>query len=158
MLKSLSINPDFNLSKKVLGAPSSPYTFFSKNKARSNLYFPLKYFCGFIDISSFNFACGNVPGKPFQCLHYFHPQCVTNWKTWGLTIGKCFGPRNACFYCESKMCITYNDLYDHVWYLDGTVTKSNSNERSRIDLDSNVTASTSSVIVPNNPYPNPNHI
>ena len=49
------------------------------------------------------------------------------------------------------MCITYNDLYDYECNLDGTVTKSNSNKRSRIGLDSNVATSTSSVIVPNRP-------
>ena len=38
---------------------------------------------------------GDIPGaKPFQYLHYFHPQCVNNWKAWGLTIGNRSGPLN----------------------------------------------------------------
>ena len=56
---------------------------------------------------------GLLGAKQFQCLHYFHPQFVTNWKTWGLTIGKRSGPLNLCFFCGSKLCIQYNDLYDY---------------------------------------------
>ena len=29
---------------------------------------------------------GGLPlAKPFQCLHYFHPKCIANWKEFGLT-------------------------------------------------------------------------
>ena len=42
---------------------------------------------------------GGIPvAKPFQCLHFFHPQCVTNWKTWGLTDGNHSSSINACFF------------------------------------------------------------
>ena len=100
---------------------------------------------------------GGIPSaKPFQCLHYFNPQCVTNWKTWGLSIEHCSRPLNICFYCGSKMRISYNDLYDYEWNLDGKVTRFNSNKHSRIGFDSNVAAASSSVIVPNNF--NPNHV
>ena len=99
---------------------------------------------------------GLLGAKPFQCLHYFHPQCVTNWKTLGLTIENCSGLLNDCFYCGSNMCISYNDFYDYEWNLNGKVTKANSNKHSRIGFDSNVAAASSSVIVSNNF--NPNHV
>ena len=52
--------------------------------------------CNEYDVPSF----GCIPSaKPFQCLHYFHPQCVSNWKKWGLTTGNGSGPLNLCFYC-----------------------------------------------------------
>ena len=44
-------------------------------------------------------SLGGLPGaKPFQCLHFFHPQCVTNWKAWSLTIGNHSGPLNVFFW------------------------------------------------------------
>ena len=57
-------------------------------------------------------SLGGLPGaKPFQYFYYFHPQCVTNWKAWGLIIGNRPGPLNV-FFCGSKLCIQYKDLYD----------------------------------------------
>ena len=51
--------------------------------------------CLAYDIPSF----GGIPdAKPFQCLHFFHPQYVTNWKAWDLTAGNHSGPLNACFF------------------------------------------------------------
>ena len=46
------------------------------------------------DVPSFD---GIPIAKPFQCLHFFHPQCVTNWKKWGLTDENHSGPINASF-------------------------------------------------------------
>ena len=38
--------------------------------------------CNFYDVT----ALGGIPNsKPFQCLHYFHPHCVTDWKKHALT-------------------------------------------------------------------------
>ena len=57
---------------------------------------------------------GGIPSaKPFQCLHYFHSQCVSNWKKWDLTTRNGSISLNVFFYCGSKMCTTYNDLYNY---------------------------------------------
>ena len=62
------------------------------------------------DVPSF----GGIPvAKPFQCLHCFHPQCLTNWKTWGLTDGNHSSSINVCFFCESKLCNQYKKLYHY---------------------------------------------
>ena len=45
------------------------------------------------DVPSFG---GFPSAKLFQCLHFFHPQCVTNWKAWVLTTGNRSGSRNVC--------------------------------------------------------------
>ena len=99
---------------------------------------------------------GGIPNaKPFQCLHYFHPQCVSNWNKWGLITGICSDPFNVYFYCGSKICNTYNDLYDCDWNLDATVTREICNRRCRMGLDINKAAAVrdarSSVSEPNNP-------
>ena len=96
---------------------------------------------------------GLSSSKPFQCLHYFHPQCVTNWKPWSLTIGNRSGP-DLLLFCGSKLCIRYKDLYDYEWNFDGTVTRFNSNSRYPIGLDTNIAVARSSRSVPNNPNPN----
>ena len=81
---------------------------------------------------------GGLPlSKPFQCLHYFHSQCITNWKEFGLTSGECRGHLNICFYCRSELSSQYTDLYDYDWNLDGTVTRSNNNKRFPSVVDNN---------------------
>ena len=65
--------------------------------------------CNEYDVPSF----GGIPSaKPIQCLHFFHPRCVINWKKLCLTTGNGSGPLNVLFYCESKIYTTYKDLCD----------------------------------------------
>ena len=55
--------------------------------------------CNEYDVPSF----GCIPSaNPFQCLHCFHPQCVSNWKKWGLTTGHGSSPLNVCFIVDQK--------------------------------------------------------
>ena len=54
--------------------------------------------------------CGLPGAKPFQCLHCFHPQCVTNWKAWRLTIGNRSGPLNVVFFVDQN-CVFNIKIY-----------------------------------------------
>ena len=52
--------------------------------------------CNEDDVPSFDSI---TSAKPFQYLHYFHPQCGSNWKKWDLTTGNSSSLLNVCFYC-----------------------------------------------------------
>ena len=69
--------------------------------------------------------------RPFKCTHFYHPQCVTAWKFFGLdqTNKEKKFVSNECFVCKSGLCDLYKDLYDHDWNIDGTVTRSKVNAR-----------------------------
>ena len=62
------------------------------------------------DLPSFG---GILVAKLFQCLHFFHSQCVTYWKKWGLPDGNHSGPINACFCCKSKLCNQYKNFFHY---------------------------------------------
>ena len=77
----------------IIAGERSMYDERIKERLSSKIY--LEY-----DVLSF----GGLPvAKSFQCLHLFHPQCVTNWKACGLTTGNLSGPLNVCLFCESKL-------------------------------------------------------
>ena len=71
----------------------------------------------------------------FQCIHYFHPLCVTDWKNHGITIGNADGYPNVFFVCRSNISNQYDDLYDYDWNLNGSVTNSVVNKRCRFGMD-----------------------
>ena len=50
---------------------------------------------------------------PIQCIHLFHPLCVTIRNYHSLTIGNHEGHPNECFFCSSIISDKYTDLYDY---------------------------------------------
>ena len=66
------------------------------------------------DVPSFS---GIPVAKIFQCLHFFHPQCVTNWKARGLTAGNLSGPLNVCFFVNLNCVISTNTyiIMNGIW-------------------------------------------
>ena len=53
--------------------------------------------CNAYDITEF----GSISNSTlFQCIHYFHPLCVTDWKNHGITIGNGDGCPNEFLFVE----------------------------------------------------------